>query len=96
MERATTAEILLALRSPSSSWLAVLASVIDEANHDPQFDAHQRQLVAQLLGEEHLPAPLIKAARERMYDFESDLEALTQPGPQPVAAQRPKLTLVGQ
>jgi len=94
MNHATTAEILLALRSPDAGWLGVLACAIDEASHDARFDDRQRQMAMQLLENGALPAPLADAARQRAARFETELEAafdLSEP-----AATSPKLTLAGQ
>lgn len=94
MNQATPSEILLALRSPGSGWLGVLACAIDEASHDPRFDAHQRDLAMQLLNGGVLPEALIAAARTRAAQFEAELENQAPPEPAP-ARERPKLTLVG-
>ncbi|HET7268153.1 MAG TPA: hypothetical protein VFJ15_08595 [Oleiagrimonas sp.] len=94
MTHATTSEILLALRSPDAGWLGVLACAINEAGHDPQFDDRQRRLAMQLLEGESLPAAVIEAAHECATRFEAELDdAFELPEP---AAERPKLTLVGQ
>ena len=47
--KASTDELLLALRSPSSGWLAALICALDEATQDPAFTEHQRDLVRGLL-----------------------------------------------
>ncbi|NII09319.1 hypothetical protein [Oleiagrimonas sp. C23AA] len=93
---ATTFETLLALRNPESGWLAVLACVLDEASRDPEFDAHQRRLLAQLIvSGEPLPAAVLDAARQRADHFENELMAQNQAAMMEApAASRPKLTLV--
>lgn len=94
-------EILLALRSPDSGWLGVLATVLDEANKDPRFDAAQREILRQLLADSDMPGEIGDAARHRAAVFETQIirdcqstrsvqDAAIEPAP-----QRPKLTLVG-
>jgi hypothetical protein len=94
---ANNAEMMLALRAPSSGWLAVLACVLDEASRDPDFDERQRQIAAQLLCTGGpLPLNVAEAARHRARLFENELAtSVAAPyEPEPVAPQRPKLTLV--
>ncbi len=99
----TSSEILLSLRAPGSGWLGVLATVLDEANQDPRFDAAQRSILQQLLDQGSMSSEVADAARERAARFESDMHhearaarsAATAPVTQSVT-QRPKLTLVGQ
>jgi plasmid stability protein len=94
-----TNELLLALRSPTSGWLATMVCALEEAVRDPDFSEHHRALLTQLLAAESIPAPVAAAAEERLCRFEqcvaetqADLvTAITQPS-QPA---RPKLTLVG-
>lgn len=96
-------EILLALRAPESGWLGVLAAVLDEANQDPSFDARQREILAQLLGQERMPSEIGSAARRRASRFEHELDrachdtvkAHAQAEAAWTDTQRPKLTLVG-
>ncbi|SRR5690625_1764339 len=95
MKPGIRSEIMLALRSPDSSWLGVLACIIDEAARDPRFDGHQRALAKQMLDADSLPESLINAARLRADCFEVELEHAMSPEPVPVAHERPKLTLVG-
>jgi hypothetical protein len=98
----STHELLLALRSPTSGWLATLICALDEALHDPDFSAHHRELVRQLLDASAIPAPVAAAAEERLSRFEEQVAAaqaelvrtLTPPMPTAQPA-RPKLTLVG-
>lgn len=98
---ATTSEMLLAMRSPDAGWLAVIACVLDEASRDPGFNAHQRELTAQLLArKEPLPDALAEAARRRASRFEHELaEEMGRATDAVCTAQfsdspRPKLTLV--
>lgn len=95
MNHATTSEILLALRAPDAGWLSVLASVIDEASHDAQFDARQRQLAMQLLANGSVPPLLAAAAHQRATRFEAELEDRFDLI-DTAATSRPKLTLAGQ
>jgi hypothetical protein len=94
-------EILLALRSPDSGWLGVLATVLDEANKDPRFDDAQRGILRQLLLDSRMTGEVGDAARQRAAVFETqiirDCQA-TQAAeqlPAETAPSRPKLTLVG-
>lgn len=92
-------ELLLALRAPTSGWLAALVCALEEALRDPAFGEPQRRMVQQLLAAGHVPYPVAHAANERLASFEAtvqDLQSLMgeidEPEPAPVA-QRPKLTL---
>jgi hypothetical protein len=99
-----TNELLLALRSPTSGWLAAMVCALEEAVQDPSFSDHHRNLVRQLLDADKIPASVSSAANSRLARFEQavaemhglithETETATQPA-QPLA-QRPKLTLVG-
>lgn len=99
---ASTNELLLALRSPSSGWLAALICALDEACQDPAFSDHQRDLVRSLLDKGEVPQAVAVAANRRLESFEEtvkDLESYlleAQPAPVvPIAAARPKLTVCG-
>lgn len=97
---ASNTEILLALRAPTAGWLSVLTCVIDEANCDPAFDDHQRELVMQMLNGVSLPPALVDVARQRAARFEAELDNETQRLADEAAddfpaVARPKLTLVG-
>jgi len=95
-------EILLALRSPDSGWLGVMATVLDEANRDPRFDAAQREILHQLLHAGTMTQDVGDAARQSAARFEAEImrdsaregageaDAVLEDAP-----QRPKLTLVG-
>ncbi len=100
--KASTNELLLALRSPSSGWLAALICALDEALQDPAFSDHQRDLVRGLLDAGHVPQPVALAANSRLESFEETVKDLQSyllevaPQPQPAAvATRPKLTVCG-
>jgi hypothetical protein len=99
-----TNELLLALRSPTSGWLAAMVCALEEAVQDPSFSDHHRSLVRQLLDADKIPASVSSAANSRLARFEqavaemhglitNEIEAAVQPV-QPLT-QRPKLTLVG-
>lgn len=95
-------ELLLALRSPSSGWLAALICALDEALQDPGFSEHQRTMVRGLLDAGNVPHPVAVAANDRLERFEETVQDLHSflLEPQPaatvqVAAARPKLTVCG-
>ncbi|RAP57575.1 hypothetical protein [Oleiagrimonas sp. MCCC 1A03011] len=96
----STPEILLALRAPDSGWLGVLATVLDEANQDPRFDASQREILCQLLDQARMPREIGDAARHRAAVFETeiirDCQAAKESAARTSAPERPKLTLVGK
>jgi hypothetical protein len=95
-----TNEMLLALRSPSSGWLAAMVCALEEAVRDPEFTDHHRELVRQMLDVNAIPAPIAAAAQERLSRFEEEITntqvELYDSLSNSVAAQpsRPKLTLV--
>ncbi len=94
-----TNEMLLALRSPTSGWLAAMVCALEEAVRDPEFSEHHRALVSQLLDVTAIPAPVAAAAHDRLNRFEEEIsntqseliDALEDAVGQP---SRPKLTLV--
>jgi hypothetical protein len=101
-----TNELLLALRSPTSGWLAAMVCALEEAVQDPEFSEHHRELVRQMLSAEAIPAPVAAAAEARLSHFEQAVaetqntlfNAIVEPLQQTVPASqpaRPKLTLVG-
>lgn len=99
--KASTNELLLALRSPSSGWLAALICALDEALQDPAFSDHQRDLVRGLLDTGNVPQPVALAANARLESFEETVKDLqtylldAQPAPTNPVAARPKLTVCG-
>lgn len=99
--KASTHELLLALRAPNSGWLAALVCALDEALQDPDFGESQRRLVRALLDSGHVPDAVALAATERLERFEDtvkDLHSLfVAPAAEPAAegVARPKLTLCG-
>ena len=94
-----TNEMLLALRSPSSGWLAAMVCALEEAVRDPEFSEHHRDLVHQLLDVKAIPESIAVAAQDRLSRFEEEVsntqvelmnslaDTVTQPA-------RPKLTVV--
>jgi hypothetical protein len=101
-----TNELLLALRSPTSGWLAAMVCALEEAVQDPDFSEHHRDLLRQMLGAQAIPAPVAAAAEDRLSHFEHAVaetqnnlfNAIVEPLQPAVTATRhtrPKLTLVG-
>ena len=102
MMKLPTNELLLALRSPTSGWLATMVCALEEAVRDPDFSEHHRALVRQLLDADAIPAPVAAAAEGRLSRFEQAVaetqSSLTAAIAEPLYAARParqKLTLVG-
>ena len=99
--KASTNELLLALRAPSSGWMAALICALDEALQDPAFSDPQREMVRILIDAGTVPNAEAVAANDRLARFEEtvhDLHAfLTEPQTAPAApvAARPKLTVCG-
>jgi plasmid stability protein len=71
-----TNEILLALRSPNSGWLAAVICALDEAMLDHDFTAHHRDLLRNLLGAEQVPTAVSVAAQDRLQKFEEAVQTL--------------------
>ena len=98
-----TNELLLALRSPTSGWLAAMICALEEAVQDPSFSEHHRNLVRQVLETDRSPTAVATAANDRLVRFEQAVNEmhglLTSEEPiESTAGQfasRPKLTLVG-
>ncbi len=94
-----TNEMLLALRSPTSGWLAAMVCALEEAVRDPEFSEHHRELVHQLLDVNAIPESIAVAAQDRLSRFEDEvtntqvelMNSLTETVMQPA---RPKLTVV--
>lgn len=93
----SNAEMLLALRSPDSGWLAAVVCALDEAMMDSVFDEVQRSVVRDLLERSRVPGIVALAAHAGLLNFESatqaridmlDAELTTTP-----SAPRQKLTL---
>ncbi|MEO7200743.1 MAG: hypothetical protein ABIY56_11085 [Dokdonella sp.] len=102
-----TPELLLALRAPTSTWLATLLCALDEAMRDEHFSASQRALLQSVLSAGQVPSAVVKAADQRMQQFEETVQADTSATleeilaqldeateePTEVATSRPHLTL---
>jgi len=93
-------ELLLALRSPKSGWLATVLCALDEAMRDADFSEHHRQMLRQTLDVGAVPAAVAAAAEERLSQFERGVAetqldlaaAIFEPGNR--VPSRPILTLV--
>ncbi len=71
----SNAEILLALRSPNSGWLAAVVCALDEAMLDPIFDQAQRDVVRDLLERSSVPNIVALAAHASLLNFEAATQA---------------------
>ncbi|MEO8011717.1 MAG: hypothetical protein ABI650_08755 [Dokdonella sp.] len=71
-----TNELLLALRAPTSGWLAAVVCALDEAMMDHDFSAHHRQLVRNLLDAGEVPAAVSAASHDRLQCFEEAVQTL--------------------
>lgn len=95
-----TNELLLALRSPTSGWLAAVVCALEEAVRDPNFTEQHRELIKRVLEEDAVSLPVAVAAEERLSQFEQTVAQaqikLISSIAEPIATQsaRPKLTLV--
>ncbi len=93
----SNAEMLLALRSPNSGWLAAVVCALDEAMLDPVFDEAQRGVVRDLLERSRVPSIVALAAHASLLNFESATQArldmLDVHAINPPSAPRQKLTL---
>jgi len=94
-------ELLLALRSPSSGWLATLICALDEALRDGAFTPHQRELLRGVIESGNIPPAVVRAAEAGVHRFEQQLSDLMDDASahgetsSNAQVQRPKLTLVG-
>jgi plasmid stability protein len=68
-------EMMLMLRAPGAGWLATLLAALDEASHDPDFNAYHRAILARCLSEQSVPTAVAEAARQRTIQFEEALQA---------------------
>lgn len=73
---APTNELLLALRAPTSGWLAAVVCALDEAMMDHDFSAQHRQLLRNLLDTGEVPAAVSAAAHDRLQRFEDAVQTL--------------------
>ena len=99
--QAHTNELLLALRSPTSGWLAAVVCALEEAVRDPNFTEQHRDLIKSVLDADAVSLPVAIAAEERLAQFEQTVAQtqvkLISSIAEPIATQqpaRPKLTLV--
>ncbi|MGH8040898.1 MAG: hypothetical protein ACREPN_02515 [Rudaea sp.] len=96
--QASPNELLLALRSPTSGWLATMICALEEALRDTDFNEHHRAMVQQLLEQGAVATAVAEAAEERLTRFEQNVAATQANLAAAVAATattpRPKLTLV--
>ncbi len=96
---APTNELLLALRAPTSGWLAAVVCALDEAMMDHDFSVQHRQLLRSLLDAGEVPAAVSSAAHDRLQRFEEAVQTLHDAligGTEPcadAAAPRAHLTL---
>jgi len=94
-----TNELLLALRAPTSGWLAGVICALDEALLDHDFSPAHRNLLRSLLDAGEVPAVVSAAAQDRLVRFEEAVhmlhDALLGEGEAPaeVVQKRPHLTL---
>jgi hypothetical protein len=99
--QAPTNELLLALRSPTSGWLAAVVCALEEAVRDPNFTDQHRELIKRVLDSDSISLPVAVAAEARLSQFEqtvaqTQIRMVSSIAEPVVAAQpaRPKLTLV--
>jgi hypothetical protein len=69
-------EMLLALRSPTSGWLAAVICALDEALLDPDFSEQHRQMLRGLLDAGQVPEGVAAASHERLQKFEEAVQTL--------------------
>ena len=93
----STAEMLLALRSPSAGWLAAVVCALDEALLDPAFDEAQRAVLRNLLERGSVPNSVAVAAHANLLNFEIAMQTrrdmLGDASSKMPATARQKLTL---
>ncbi len=85
---APTNELLLALRAPTSGWLAAVICALDEALLDHDFSQAHRDLLRGLLDSGEVPAAVSAAAQDRLQRFEEAVQTLHEAlvgAPEPVA-----------
>lgn len=99
--QAPTNELLLALRSPTSGWLAAVVCALEEAIRDPNFTEQHRDLIKRVVDADSVSLPVAVAAEERLSQFEqtiaqTQIKLISSIAEPIVATQpaRPKLTLV--
>ncbi|MEZ5463130.1 hypothetical protein [Dokdonella sp.] len=72
----STNELLLALRAPTSGWLAAVICALDEALLDPDFSEQHRDMLRSLLDAGQVPANVAAASQERLQRFEEAVQTL--------------------
>ena len=85
---APTNELLLALRAPTSGWLAAVICALDEAMLDHDFSAAHRELLRGLLDAGEVPTAVSTAAQDRLQRFEEAVQTLHEAlvgSPEPIA-----------
>jgi len=99
--QAPTNELLLALRSPTSGWLAAVVCALEEAIRDPNFTEQHRELIKRVVDSDSVSLPVAVAAEARLSQFEqtiaqTQIKLISSIAEPIVSAQpaRPKLTLV--
>lgn len=89
---APTNELLLALRAPTSGWLAAVICALDEALLDHEFSPAHRELLRGLLDAGEVPTAVSNAAQDRLQRFEEAVQTLHEAligTPEPVAEATP-------
>ncbi|HNR92223.1 MAG TPA: hypothetical protein PKO41_07350 [Dokdonella sp.] len=89
---APTNELLLALRAPTSGWLAAVICALDEALLDHDFSPAHRELLRNLLDAGEVPTVVANAAQDRLQRFEEAVQTLHEAligSPEPVAESAP-------
>ncbi|HMM67778.1 MAG TPA: hypothetical protein PKC03_12645 [Dokdonella sp.] len=95
----STNELLLALRAPTSGWLAAVICALDEALLDPDFNDQHREMLQSLLMAGQVPGTVAAAAQERLVRFEEAVQTLHEAligddeSPAEVTVARPRLSL---
>ena len=69
-------EMLLALRSPTSGWLAAVVCALDEALLDPDFSEQHRDMLRSLLDAGQVPENVAAASQQRLHQFEDAVQTL--------------------
>ena len=72
----STNELLLALRAPTSGWLAAVICALDEALLDPDFTEQHRAMLRNLLDNGQVPASVSAASHDRLQRFEEAVQTL--------------------
>lgn len=72
----STNELLLALRAPTSGWLAAVICALDEALLDPDFSEQHRAMLRGLIDAGQVPQGVAAAAQDRLQRFEEAVQTL--------------------